>query len=75
MKLEEKLKQLCHGNDIQIDSIDIKTMNVDVLLPYESSTFSIEVEGKSEDEIIKSFKEGVNSRLEDMINHLNDCKL
>jgi hypothetical protein len=50
-------------------------MLVDVILPYESSTVEIELEGNTDDEIIESFIEGVNRRINDMINELNDCKL
>ncbi|MGK5511758.1 hypothetical protein [Brevibacillus formosus] len=74
MSLEKKLKQLCKV-EIQIESIDLEEMNVDVLLPYESSSVSIELEGDNDKEIMESFKLGVNKRLDEMIDHLNDCKL
>ncbi|ASA20924.1 hypothetical protein [Paenibacillus donghaensis] len=74
MSLEGKLNQLCKG-DIEIESIDLENMQVDVLFPYEIAAISIELEGKDDDEIIESFKSGVNSRLNNMIDHLNDCKL
>ena len=76
MSLEQKLKQLCKEvGDILIEGFDHKGKSVDVLLPYETTSVSIELEGQSEDELVESFKEGVNRRIDDMINHLNDCKL
>ncbi|MFF2532249.1 hypothetical protein ACFVS2_25400 [Brevibacillus sp. NPDC058079] len=74
MDLEKKLRQLCKG-DIQIESINLEEMNVNVLVPYESSAISVELEGENDKEIIESFKVEVNKRLDDMIDHLNDCKL
>ncbi|WP_188069028.1 hypothetical protein [Brevibacillus brevis] len=74
MGLEMQLKQLCKG-DIQIESINLEEMSVDVLLPYESASTSVELEGENDEEIIESFKSEVNKRLNDMIDHLNDCKL
>lgn len=76
MSLEKKLKQLCKDvGDIQIESIDLEGMNVYVLVPYETAATSIELEGSNDDEIIESFKEGVNGKLNEMIDHLDECKL
>lgn len=50
-------------------------MAVDVIFPYETSSYAVELEGKTDEEIIESFKENVNGRLSDMVNHLEDCKL
>lgn len=75
MTLLGRLEQLCReSGDIEITSIDLETMSASVLLPYELAEVSIELEGSSDDDIIESFKEGVNKRLDDMINHLTDCK-
>lgn len=74
MSLKNKLNQLCQG-DIQIESIDLDGKSVDVVFPYETSAISVELEGSDDEEIIESFKHGINSRLNDMIDHLNDCKL
>jgi len=72
--LETKLRQILkNSGDIQIESIT--DTSVDVLVPYETASLSIELEGNSDDEIIESFKDGVNKRLNEMIDHLNDCKL
>ncbi|MDF2649577.1 MAG: hypothetical protein K0Q73_5382, partial [Paenibacillus sp.] len=74
--VEDKLKKLCKENgEVQTENIDMSLMLVDVILPYESSSIEIELEGSTDDEIICSFIEGVNSRINDMINELNDCKL
>ncbi|RUT38711.1 hypothetical protein EJP82_26730 [Paenibacillus anaericanus] len=76
MTVEDKLKQLCKENgEIQIENIYMNLMLVDVVLPYEISSVEIELEGNTDDEIIQSFIEGVNGRINDMINELNDCKL
>lgn len=76
MTIEERLKQICKENgEIQIENIYMSLMLVEVVLPYESSSIEIELEGSTDDEIIQSFIEGVNSRIDDMINELNDCKL
>jgi hypothetical protein len=76
MTVEDKLKQLCKENgDVQIENIDMSIMLVDVFLPYESSSVEIELEGSTDDEIIQSFIEGVNRRINDMIDELNNCKL
>jgi hypothetical protein len=76
MTIEDRLKQICKENgEVQIENIFMSLMLVDVILPYESSTVEIELEGNTDDEIIESFIEGVNRRINDMINELNDCKL
>ncbi|RCX22892.1 hypothetical protein DFP94_101481 [Fontibacillus phaseoli] len=76
MSIENKLRGLCKENgEVEIESIDLTKMAVDVILPYESSSYAIELEGETDEEIIESFKEKVNGRLSDMVNHLEDCKL
>ncbi|MNW32217.1 hypothetical protein D3C74_91570 [compost metagenome] len=75
MTIEEKLKKICKDNgEIQIENIDISLMLAEVVLPYEISSVEIELEGNTDDEIIESFIEKVNGRIDDMINLLNDCK-
>jgi hypothetical protein len=73
MKLETKLKKLSNG-DIEVVKVDPSLESVEVLLPYESSSVDIELEGETDIERIESFKIGVNRRLNEMINHLEDCK-
>jgi hypothetical protein len=76
MNLEMKLKNVCKDNgDIQIENVNLEEMNVDVLLPYETASVSIDLEGDNNDEIVESLKTGINGRLDEMINQLNDCKL
>ncbi|OMC79580.1 hypothetical protein BK125_04685 [Paenibacillus odorifer] len=76
MSIEEKLKQVCKENgEIQIENITMSLMLVDVVLPYDTSSVEIELEGNTDSEIIESFIEKVNGRIDDMINELNDCKL
>lgn len=75
MSIEERLKQLCKDNgEVEIEYVDMSKMAVDVLLPYETTSHVIELEGSTDDEVVESFKDGVNKRLDDMINHLEDCK-
>lgn len=71
----EKIEDLIENSEISIQDVDLIKKTVDVLLPYETASIVIELEGSTDDELIESFKVGVNHRLEDMINHLNDCKL
>lgn len=71
-RLEKKLKELCQGD---IEVVQVSGDSVEILLPYESGSVDIEIEGKTIEDRIESFKEGVNHRLKDMINHLEDCML
>jgi hypothetical protein len=71
MKFEKKLRELCKSD---IEVVKVTGDSVEVLLPYDSSSVDIEIEGETDEERIESFKEGVNYRLEQMINHLKDCK-
>ncbi|ASA22633.1 hypothetical protein [Paenibacillus donghaensis] len=75
MSIEEKLKELLkESGDIEITEINLQEECVYVLLPYETSAILIDLEGDTDEVIIESFKENVNHRLDDMVNHLNDCK-
>lgn len=75
VNIEEKLRELLkESGDIEITEVNLKGAYVSVLLPYETSEVVIELEGDAEEDIIESFKENVNKRLDDMVNHLNDCK-
>lgn len=75
MDFESKLMKLCEENgDIEILHYYEKQKIVDVLLPYESSSVIIELQGETEEELIESFKEEVNHRLQAMIDHLEECK-
>lgn len=71
----QRIEDLIENSEITIDSVDIDSKTLSVLLPYETASIVIELEGSTDDEIIESFKEGVNGRLDEMIDHLNDVKL
>lgn len=74
--MEDQLKQLCKDNgEIEIEFIDLSNKAVVVMLPYETSSVVINLEGDTDEGLVESFKRGVNQRLEDMCNHLNECKL
>ncbi|MGM1044771.1 MAG: hypothetical protein ACQEXX_01355 [Bacillota bacterium] len=75
MKIEKQIKELCKSTDIKVEEVNLSSNMVTVLLPYESASIAIDLEGDTPEEIIESFKENVNYRLERMIDHLNDCKL
>lgn len=47
---------------------------VTVLLPCENSSVVIDLEGDTPKEIVGSFKENDDYRINRMIDHLNDCK-
>lgn len=71
----QRIEDLLEDSEIEIESFDIDKRTLNVLLPYESTAIVIELEGTNDDAIIESFKENVNHRLDQMIDHLNDCKL
>lgn len=70
----QRIEDLIEGSEISIDGVDIDNKILSVLLPYETAAVVIELEGSNDDEIIESFKAGVNHRLDSMIDHLNECK-
>lgn len=76
MSLKQALQQLC-GNDseIVIVKINTKTMTVDVLVPYGHDTVSIDIKGDNTDALAESFRVGLNHYLDQMIDHLEECKL
>ncbi|ASA22632.1 hypothetical protein [Paenibacillus donghaensis] len=75
MNIEKQLKELCKEvGDLQITEVSLEEKAVSMLFPYETSEITIDLEGDTDEEIIESFKENVNHRLDDMVNHLNDCK-
>ena len=67
-----KIKALCSG-DISFVGADGDT--VTCLLPYGNQEIPIEAEGDTEAEKLESFVSAVNQALDDMIDHLGDCKL
>lgn len=71
-KLLKKIKYLCTG---EIKFVSMAEKSVTVLLPYDNAEIEIEIEGVTEKDKIDSFIHGVNQKLDDMINHLEDCKL
>lgn len=68
----KKIEALCPG-DISFVGADGGT--VTCLLPYSNQEIPIEVEGNTEVEQLESFVSAVNQALDDMIDHLGDCKL
>ena len=68
----KKIKALCSG-DIAFVGADGDT--VTCLLPYSNQEVVLEVEGDTEAEKLESFVSAVNQALEDMIDHLGDCKI
>jgi len=71
-KVINKIKLLC--ND-EIKFIRVDKDSIVVLLPYNLSEIDIELEDSTVEEQIDSFIYGINHELENMINHLEDCKL
>lgn len=75
MTIEKELKKLCKENgDVELTGVNLAAKYATVRLPYETAEVTIDLEGDSEEEIMESFKENVNYRLDRMIDHLNDCK-
>lgn len=75
MSIEKKIKQLCKQNsDIQIEEIDLENREVSVIFPYETAVITVELEGDTEEMVVESFKVGVNKRLDDMRDYLEECK-
>jgi len=71
--LIDKLKVLINSTDIEI--VDVTGYKVTYHVPYDNVGRVMILEGSTEDEIITSFVEQINSELNAMISHLNDCKL
>jgi len=67
-----KIKSLCEGD---IKFCDSENNTITILVPYDIAKFGVEIEGETIKDQVNSFISGVNSILDDMINHLEDCKL
>lgn len=75
MGIDQKIIGLCEPYvSIRVLEVNLYTMTVSVILPYESNAVSIDISGETELEIIESFKVGVNDHLEEMRDHLEACK-
>ena len=66
------IKSLC-GEEVKFISLERNA--VTVLLPYSTAEFEIQIEGDTIQEQVESFTTGVNYLLDEMIDHLDDCKL
>lgn len=76
MSLEKKIKKVCgNSSEVSLVSLDLTEMTAEIMVPYEGSSTIVDLTGNSEKEILESFIEEVNLKLDSMINHLNDCKL
>lgn len=71
-KAIEKINLLC-GEEVKFISAEQNLITI--LLPYSDAEVEIEIEGSTIEERVDSFITGVNHELEQMINHLEDCKL
>ena len=71
-KALDKIKSLCNN---EIEYILTEKDYVRILVPYDISAIEIQIEGIKVDEQVESFISGVNHKLNDMIDHLKDCKL
>ncbi|MFA5036430.1 MAG: hypothetical protein WC479_04570 [Candidatus Izemoplasmatales bacterium] len=71
--LTDKLKALVKNIDIGVTVAN--NGEVIYLLPYDKDTRLMTLEGTTEEEKIASFIEQINSGLDTMISHLNDCKI
>lgn len=69
----DKLKALVKGTDIEI--ISVEGNEVVHLLPYDNAERLLTLYGSTDEEKIACFIELINSSLNDMIDHLGDCKL
>ncbi len=78
--LTDKLKALVKNTDIQVQYVDTNEDNynndeVTYYMPYDDACKLLTLEGTTEEEKIASFIEQINSGLDTMISHLNDCKI
>jgi uncharacterized protein (UPF0335 family) len=69
---QKQIRSLCTG-ELKVEGFDVDT--VDVFVPYDQASVTVEVDGKTTDEQVESFIEGINRVLQDMIDHINDVKL
>jgi hypothetical protein len=70
-----QIRQLCPpGSDFSAEAYKESNF-VTVIFPYDNAEFDIEVCGNTVNEQVQSFIVQVNSHLDDMINHLEECKL
>ncbi|MFB5759031.1 hypothetical protein [Paenibacillus medicaginis] len=74
MSVKSELKKLLkQKSDIEV--VEINDKEIVLHLPYETALVDISLEGDSDEERIELFKENLNSRLQNMIDHLEECKL
>lgn len=67
-----RIKELCDG---EIEFVSHEDYNVTLLFPYSNTEIEVEIDGDNEEEKIEDFISKVNQLLDDMIDHLEDCKL
>lgn len=67
----DKIKSLCNEEV----KFSYKSNFITLLFPYSNAEIEIEIEGDNEEELIEDFIEKVNQQIDDMIDHLGDCKL
>ena len=70
--LRNQIKELCTG---EIEFISAIGNTVNLRLPYNNAIFCCEIEGENDEELLESFMSETNLMLQNMIDHLEDCKL
>lgn len=68
----KKIRTLCTGD---ITFVLAGETTVTCLFPYSAHEIELEIDGDTESEQVESFVNAVNQELEDMMDHLGDCKL
>jgi hypothetical protein len=69
---KKQIKELCVG-ELKIDEFNDNT--VYIFVPYDQAVKDVYIEGDTTEEQVNSFIIGINQVLEDMIDHIGDCKL
>lgn len=68
----DKIKSLCDG---ELEFVSYKANYISLLFPYSYTEIEVEIEGNNDEEQIDDFITKVNQQLDDMSDHLKDCKL
>lgn len=68
----KRIKELCGG---EVKFVSAEENTVTMLFPYSNAEIELLIEGETEDELVDDFISKVNQHLDDMADHILDCKL
>jgi hypothetical protein len=78
-KIKREVKNIVltmmENNDLVFKKLNWNNLTISFYVPYDRNLHAVEFSGEDVNDIIEVIKENINMELEEMINHLGDCKL